>query len=49
MFPTEQARQLRVYRESDAVLYEFVTTYRDAIVARAREKLTAQRHENWPT
>lgn len=28
------------------MLYEFVTTYRDAIIARAREKLTAR---PWPT
>ena len=28
------------------MLYEFVTTYRDAIIARAREKLTAR---PWPS
>ena len=38
-------RKLRVYRDEGAMLYEFVTTYRDAIVTRAREKLTAR---PWP-
>jgi signal transduction histidine kinase len=38
--------RIAVYTDEDAMLCEFVTTYRDAIITRAREKLTAR---PWPS
>jgi hypothetical protein len=44
--PTHLLGELRVHRDEDAMLYEFITTYRDAIITRARKKLTAR---PWPS